>query len=266
MEKVLFVGMPDSIADIAAGEALKAGLRIGLYFPEASVQETVPDYIKNNADYCTGIREELEAAFKQFNPKAIIDFGIRSTEQLQWIYNMAAGNIEQYIYISGQADTASCEQFLFEKFKRDAFPVTLLRTSATLKAGNSAWLAARLKSGKAVISPGDGNRCRQISLPENMGKMIAGFIGKSESIGQEYILTDGNMVTFDGYVDAFSGALGIKPEIIHIPQEFLKELEGMEEYTEGNIPVEAQYNEKAYDDIIKRWFMLVKEFKKNIWQ
>lgn len=89
-------------------------------------------------------------------------------------------------------------------------------------------LAERLKGGKPVISPGDGNGC---------------------------LLLDGKLVAFDQYINCFAGKMGTVPEVIHIPREFLAELKDME-----------QYDEKTYDGVIKRWFKFALEFKKSIWQ
>jgi nucleoside-diphosphate-sugar epimerase len=125
-------------------------------------------------------------------------------------------------------DKIACENVLFEAWRRDAFPVTIVRPSHTYSDG---WIptpigsrdftvAQRLIDGKEVISPGDGQSLWTITHSEDFAKAFTGLLGNPGAAGEVFHITSDEARTWDVYYDIIADALGVEPRIIHIPSDF----------------------------------------------
>src|SRR5881392_2361780 len=132
----------------------------------------------------------MRSALADFHPDAVLDFIGYDVSDVQAGYDIFHGSIRQYIFISSTTVYArpaqklpytedaplgnpwwdyaqkkiACEEWLWQRFKTDGFPVTIVRPSHTYSrlwipnpiSSASYSFAARLENGKPVFIPDDG--------------------------------------------------------------------------------------------------------------
>ena len=159
-------------------------------------------------------------------------------------------------------EKGKCEDVFWALHREKGFPLTVARpfysihkrALVNLFSGRD-WnheggrdLVERIRFGQPVISPGDGTTLFQAGCARNHGRMIAWLIGKASAVGESYNCSHDFVITIDDYMELIGRAVGRKPEIVHIPSEFLLSL-GEKEVEDGYIPTMLQYN--AYYSVEK---------------
>ena len=148
-----------------------------------------------------------------------------------------------------------CETLLMDKFRHFRFPVTIARPGYCINKeallpffhgrnwltdGNRS-VVERLRAGKPVIIPGDGNTIFQPGSAKLHGEMIAWLIGKPFTVGEDYNCTPREHSTLDEYIQLVAHLAGTEAKIVHIPSDILLSL-GLREIEESYLKILAQYN------------------------
>lgn len=161
----------------------------------------------------------------------------------------------------------ACEQIFMEAFRRDGFPLTVVRPSHTY--GRS-WIptafasadfsvAARMLAGKEIIVPGDGQALWTLTHARDFSVGLAGLLGKPEAIGEAFTIAGEDARSWDAIHRVVGAALGVEPRIVHIPSEFIALLDtGLGERLLGD---------KAYSCLFdcSKLKRIVPEFKTSVW-
>jgi nucleoside-diphosphate-sugar epimerase len=134
----------------------------------------------------------------------------------------------------------ACEELLMKKYRESGFPITIIRPSHTYgdrsvpvavhgKNGSYSVLNRILK-GKKVIVHGDGNSLWTLTHNTDFAKAFVGIMGNSHAIGETYHITSDESLTWNQIYEIIGDALGVKPDIVHIPSDVLakhyEDLEG----------------------------------------
>ncbi len=123
----------------------------------------------------------------------------------------------------------ACEEILMKAYREKSFPVTIVRPSHTydtmipsaLNAGNEYNLADRMKKGKKVIVHGDGTSIWVLTHAEDFAKAFVGLLGHQQAIAHAFHITSDELLNWNQIHEAIAEALGVKPNIIHIPSDFI---------------------------------------------
>lgn len=178
-------------------------------------------------------------------------------EQLQRDFRLFAGKTKQYIYISSASayqkppkgyviteDTPlenpyweysrnkkACEQYLMERYRRDGFPVTIVRPSHTydersvplgVHGSVGSWqVVKRIMEGKPVIIHGDGSSLWTITHNSDFAKAYTGLIGNPEAIGETFHITSDESVSWNEIYGYIAEALGTELKPYYISSRFL---------------------------------------------
>ena len=94
-------------------------------------------------------------------------------------------------------------------------------TAFSLKATG---LINRLRAGRPVFSPGDGTTLIDAGAAHNTGLMVARLC-EVEPRALAYNCAHNGTVTYDDYLRVFGEAVGVEPEIVHIPSDVLYALD-----------------------------------------
>ena len=120
-----------------------------------------------------------------------------------------------------------CEETAMEYFRKDGFPVTIVRPSHTydktklpLYGGYN--VIDRLLHNQKIIIHGDGTSLWTLTHHKDFAKGFAGLFGKKETNGEIYHITSDEVLTWDQICKTLGAALNVNPKIIHIPAEFIK--------------------------------------------
>lgn len=118
-----------------------------------------------------------------------------------------------------------------QAYREEGFPVTIIRPSHTygptqIPFGVSSWMhpwtvVDRMKRGQKVIVPGDGTSLWVLTWNADFAKGLVGLLGKDRAIGEAFQITSDEVQTWDQiHLEAYR-ALGLKPNLIHIPSDLI---------------------------------------------
>jgi nucleoside-diphosphate-sugar epimerase len=123
-------------------------------------------------------------------------------------------------------DKIACEEYLVEALRKENFPVTIVRPSHTydrtmipLHGGYT--VIERMKKGKKVIIHGDGTSLWTLTHHKDFAKGFIGLLGNDDAIGESYHITSDEILTWNQIFEFVADALGIKPNFVHIPSDFI---------------------------------------------
>ncbi len=122
----------------------------------------------------------------------------------------------------------ACEERLMRAYRDEGFPMTIVRPSHTydqrlpLAVGSSSYVVPqRMLDGKPVIIHGDGTSLWVLTHSEDFAKGFVGLLGHPQTIGQAFQITSDFVLTWNQIYEAIGDALGVKPNIVHMPSEFI---------------------------------------------
>lgn len=179
---------------------------------------------------------------------AVADFIAFKPEAVRRDVELFSGRCKQYVFISSAScyqkppkshiiteDTPlcnpywtysqnkiACENYLFEQYEQNGFPVTVVRPSHTygnrsvptaLHGKQGSWqIVRRIMAGKPVIIPGDGESLWTLTHNTDFAPLFCALLGKDESIGQAYHITSGEALTWNRIYDLIGEAvsMGVK--------------------------------------------------------
>jgi nucleoside-diphosphate-sugar epimerase len=132
-------------------------------------------------------------------------------------------------YLEYSRNKTACEDHLMAAYRREGFPVTIVRPSHTysrhipaLIGGDYPYaLAERLLNGWPVIVHGDGSSLWTVTHAEDFAKGFLGLLGNPQAIGQAVHITSDESLNWNQIHHIIADALGVKANIIHIPSDFI---------------------------------------------
>jgi nucleoside-diphosphate-sugar epimerase len=215
-----------------------------------------PEYRRLCAD-----RHDLNAmrsALKGANPDVVINFLGYELEDVRLDYELFAGDVRQYIFISSATVYAkpppaapvtedaplgnvwweyaqkklACERWLLERRGENGFPVTIVRPSHTYShrwipnpvSSSSYTFAARLESGKPLWVHDEGESPWTLTATTDFAVGLAGLVGKPEAVGEAFHITSDEALTWNQIYAEIAHALGGKAAstpIVKVPTDFI---------------------------------------------
>lgn len=253
--KVLFIGGTGNISAAVSQLALEKGHELYLFN-----RNTRSEFIPEGAQIIQGdIRNEAQAkeVLKSYSFDVVVDWIAFTPEHIETDLRLFEGKTGQYIFISSASayekppknfiitektpldnpfwaysrDKIACEELLNEKYKKDGFPVTIIRPSHTYgvttlpsmyNSRKSVWsICERMKRGKKIVIPGNGTSLWVLTHNTDFAKAFVGLMGKKEAIGEAFHITSDEVLTWNQITLAMGAALGVTPEIEHISVDFM---------------------------------------------
>jgi nucleoside-diphosphate-sugar epimerase len=127
----------------------------------------------------------------------------------------------------------ACEERLMLAHREENFPMVIVRPSHTydtripIAVGNwaSYLVPERIIQGKPVIVHGDGTSLWVLTHAEDFAKGFVPLMGNPHTIGQAFHITSDYLLTWNQIYEQIGDALGKKPNIVHIPSDFIAQLD-----------------------------------------
>lgn len=126
-------------------------------------------------------------------------------------------------------DKIACEDLLLREYRENGFPATIIRPSHTYNNDNfptaihgrqKNWQTLlRVREGRPVIIPGDGTSLWTLTHADDFARGFIGLMGDSRTIGHAFHITSDDVLTWDRIHGIVAGALGVKPNAVHIASE-----------------------------------------------
>ena len=216
--------------------------------------------LPGSVDHITGDRTDrdaLERARDDCLLGCVIDMvGFEPTD-IETAIGVFAGHVDQYVFCSTVdvyhrpvetmpireraareppvseygSNKAACEDRLFEAYRADGFPATILRPWHTYGEGgglldtlSSETYVDRLRRGKPIVVHGDGTSVWAPCHRDDVAAAFVAAIGNHEAIGEAYHVTATEPMTWNQYHCRAAAALDApEPELVHIPTDALRE-------------------------------------------
>ncbi len=258
--KILVIGGTGTISTAISKKLLDDGHdlfvlnRSGL----SSVLGDAPTYIKADINAETAVTERiLNDAVPGVVFDAVCEFIGFEKWQVERDFQLFRHRTRQYVYISSASayekpvrnpiiteETAlanpywqysrnkiECENYLMERNREDAFPVTIVRPSHTYcersvplgihGAQGSYQNLLRMQQGKPVIIHGDGTSLWTMTDSRDFAVAYTGLLGNSRAIGEAFHITSDESVTWNQIYQWTAQALGVELDAYHISTDFL---------------------------------------------
>ncbi|MBP5607939.1 MAG: NAD-dependent epimerase/dehydratase family protein [Lachnospiraceae bacterium] len=184
-----------------------------------------------------------------------IAFDVKAVER---DYRLFAGKTAQYIFISSASaynkpaagyvitegttlanpyweysrNKIACEEFLMDKYRKEGFPVTIVRPSHTYDErnvplgvhGNKGFyqVIKRMKEGKPVLIQGDGSSLWTLTFNSDFAIGYTGLMGNRHAIGEAFQITGDETLTWDQIYQTIADALGVPLKAYHVSTDFLR--------------------------------------------
>ncbi len=207
------------------------------------------------------IRQEEEVSRKigEMSFDTVCEFTGFVVEDVKRDVRLFAGKTKQYIYISSASayhkpaagyiitegttlanpywqysrDKIECEEFLMEKYRKEGFPVTIVRPSHTYDErhiplavhGNKGFwqVIRRMLDNKPVIIHGDGSSLWTLTFNRDFAKGFTGLMGNRHAIGEAFQITGDETLTWDQIYQTIADALGVPLRAFHVASDYLAE-------------------------------------------
>ncbi len=253
--KVLFIGGTGTISLASASLAAERGMDVTL-LNRGSHPELVPAGMRQIAADISDT-ENVEKLLSGMHFDAVADFNIFTAEQAKRDIALFSGKTEQFLYISSTSayqkppsnypftestpvanpfwkysqDKIACEELFMAAYRAGGFPVTIVRPSHTydrrglplaVMGKKGAWqVVERIRQGKPVIVHGDGLTLWTFTYSTDFAVAFCGLLGNPHALGETFHITSDEAITWNAAYEAIGKALGVKPNLVHIPSEFL---------------------------------------------
>jgi nucleoside-diphosphate-sugar epimerase len=117
-----------------------------------------------------------------------------------------------------------CEEQLTEAYRRDGFPVTIVRPSHTYDRTqipvDAGWTVIdRMRRGKPVVVHGDGTSLWTLTHSDDFAVGFAGLLGNPHAIGEAVHITSDDVLTWNQIHEALAAAAGVKARLVHVASE-----------------------------------------------
>lgn len=252
--KVLFIGGTGIISTASTALAARRGIDLTL-LTRGQHRVPPPDGVKTLvADVNDpGLRQTIEKE----SYDAVVDWIAFTPADIERDLKLFRGQTRQFVFISSASayqkpqthylmtestplsnpywdysrNKIACEERLMRAYREEGFPVTIVRPSLTygetliplvLNSWQQSYTAVdRMIRGKKVVVPGDGTSLWTITHNTDFAKGLVGLLGHAQAIGHAFHITSDEVLTWDQLFRIVGRAVGVEPELVHIPSDFI---------------------------------------------
>ena len=218
--------------------------------------EAIPEgvnLIKADVNDETDVKEKIKdmrfdvvSEFIGFTPDAVQrDYRLFKDKTDQYIYISSASAYHKpaasYIITEGTTlsnphweysrNKIACEEYLMDKYRKEGFPVTVVRPSHTYDERNiplgvhgnkGFWqVIKRIIDEEPVIIQGDGSSLWTVTWNEDFAVGFTGLMGNPHAIGEAFNITSDETLTWDQIYETIAKALGKELKPYHVATDFL---------------------------------------------
>jgi len=120
----------------------------------------------------------------------------------------------------------ACEQLLFDRFRSQGTPITVVRPShtydKTLLPMEGGWTVVdRMLRSQEVIVPGDGNSLWTLTHHKDFARGFVGLLGHPYALGEAFHITGDEWLTWNQIFRLTAQAAGVEARLVHVPSDLI---------------------------------------------
>ena len=248
--KVLFIGGTGIISSACSELALQRGIELYLLNRGKSSRPTPPGAKVLHAD----IRDpaSVRQALASLDFDAVVNWIAFTPEHVQTDLDLFRGRTGQYVFISSASayqtppnfmpvtegtplhnpyweysrNKAICEGLLLEAYRKEGFPMTVVRPSHTydrtlLPFDGGYTVVARMRAGKKVIVHGDGTSLWTMTHHSDFAVGLVGLLGNPHATGETFHITSDEWLSWNQIYQIVAHAAGVEPRLFHVASELI---------------------------------------------
>lgn len=250
--RVLIVGGPGTLSTSTINLLLEKKYEVAVFSRPTRFQELPPTIHAFPGDRSQS--SALQDTFERFKPDVVIDFICYQPGEARIIKQIVKGKVRQFVFVSTvdvygyplsqipMSESAKWQSFTQSQYAEDKrscemvfrdsdpadLPLTIVRPAYSFgprfvlsftSREYGIHVLKRLKEERPILVPDDGNTLMHVSSAFNTGEMIATVVDAPQAINNEYTCGHPTFTTHKGYIELFSNALEVAPNLIYIPTE-----------------------------------------------
>ena len=211
------------------------------------------------SNWVLDINDESQVRAKMENEKfdVVANFINYTADEIERDIRLFAGKTKLYIFISSASayqkplshylvtestplanpfwqyscDKIACEERLMDEYRKNGFPVTIVRPSHTydkykmplcIHGGKGSWSTLkRMLDGKPVLVIGDGTALWPMTHSIDFAKAFTGLMGNIKAIGESVHITTDEALTWNQIYKSIGNAIGAEPKLFHVASDFI---------------------------------------------
>jgi nucleoside-diphosphate-sugar epimerase len=255
--KVLFIGGTGLLSSACSELALKRGHELIVLNRSQSAKYPLPAGAQSLRADVHGSFDDLRKTLGNLHFDSVVDWIAYTPTDVERDIKLFSGKTRQFVFISSASayqkppanyritentplenpfwqysrDKIACENRLMEEYRKNGFPVTVIRPSLTygpsqIPLSVGSWehpytVVDRIKKGKKLIVPGDGTSLWVLTWNGDFARGFLGIIGNDDAIGESFHITSDEVLTWNRIYFELFEALGVEPNIVHIPSDLI---------------------------------------------
>ncbi|MGZ4384847.1 MAG: SDR family oxidoreductase [Gaiellaceae bacterium] len=255
--RILFIGGTGNISIAATRLLAERGAELAL-LNRGQRDVPLPEGVRSiHAD----IRDRASASEALGGERfdVVVDWCAYVPEHVETDIELFAGGVSHYVFISSATvyerpspffptveeaplgnvhwqyarDKIACEERLRREHERTGFPATIVRPSYTYGEtwiptaieGQDYTVVDRMRRGRRVIVPGDGESLWTMTHNSDFARAFVGLLGNGEAAGESFHITSDEVLTWTQITETIAAAAGLEADIVHIPSDFIAAVE-----------------------------------------
>jgi nucleoside-diphosphate-sugar epimerase len=250
--KVLFIGGTGIISSACSQLAIEKGIELYLLNRgQSQSRRPIPEGVQViHGDIRQPAGVERALAGRTFD--VVVDWVAFVPEHIETDLELFGGRVGQYIFISSASayqtppaslpvsestpldnpfwqysrDKIACEERLVQAYRRERFPMTIVRPSHTydktlfpMRGGYT--MTGRMRQGKPVIVHGDGTSLWTLTHHRDFARGFVGLLGHPGVLGHAVHITSDEWLSWNQIYQAIARAAGCQPDLVHIPSDLI---------------------------------------------
>ena len=253
--KILIIGGTGTISSAITRQLAESGHELWL-LNRGSRKNEVPAGVRQVIcdinDEAEVIRQTGDHVFD-----AVCEFIGFLPSQVERDIRLFSGRTRQYVYISSASaynkpasnhvitegttlanpyweysrNKIACEELLMKTYRKEGFPVTIVRPSHTycergvpvsVHGLKGSWqVLKRMMEGKPVLVQGDGSSLWTLTWNEDFARGFIGLLGNPKAIGEAFQIMSDEQLTWNQIYQSVANALGVTFKPYYASSEFL---------------------------------------------
>ncbi len=255
--KILFIGGTGLISSACSELAVQRGLDVTILNRSTSTRYPLPAGARPLTADIHGDEQRLANLLGGEQFDAVVDWIAFTPADIERDVRLFAGKTGQFVFISSASayqkpparyliteetplenpywdysrNKIACENLLMDAYRRQGFPVTIIRPSLTygpsqIPLVGGSWehpytVIDRMKRGEKIIVPGDGTSLWVLTWNGDFARGLLGLLGNPAALGEAFHITSDEVLTWNQIFEITARAVGVEPRIVHIPSDLI---------------------------------------------